>query len=144
MRSSNKCREKLYTKSWCIYGEKFNLLENSRKCYPNKQSIFRRIQNIYYEHSVDEQSFMKNNKPDIFILQHNQKEYESNKLKHVHYTVKEKDNNRILKNFYMSSGASQLSGQYKDKCLTTIKAEKIYETFFCSYYKFFNNSSNDN
>lgn len=148
MRSANRCKDKLLTDSWCISGEKLNLLETPKKYYNNKQiSITSTLETP--EFSLDEQKCRKNDrKTNRVILQLNQKDYDSankvfnRQLKHIYETVKVEDFKRILDHFYISSVYKQLPRQ-NDDILRTIDAENIYEQFFGRYYKLLEDIPND-
>lgn len=148
MRSSNRCKDKLYTESWCISGEKLKLLENPKKCYKNKQiSITSTLET--QDFSFDDQKCKKNDrKINRVILQLNQKDYDSankvlnRQLKHIYETVEIEDFKRILDSFYMSSQCRQLPRQ-NDDILSTIDTENIYEEFFGRYYKLLEDSPID-
>lgn len=144
MQSSSKCKDRSYTSSWCIQGEKLNLLENPRKCYGNRQINFTCIPDICGKDIVNGQPFMKNKQSDRVFPQLNQRDYECNKqLKHIYETVEVDEFKRILNNFYISSVYRQFPRQNSDDILMTIDAEKIYEEFFGCYYQFLQDISYD-
>lgn len=148
MRSANRCKDKLFTDSWYISGEKLNLLETPKKYYNIKQiSITSTLETR--EFSLDEQKCRKNDrKANRAILQLNRKDYDnSNKvfnrqLKHIYETVKVEDFKRILDHFYISSAYKQFPRQ-NDDILRTIDAENLYEEFFGRYYKLLEDIPND-
>lgn len=136
MRSSTRCKNKFYTNSWSISGEKLKLLENPRKCYTNKQISINSV-----PEEQQEQECAKNNKKiNRVILQLNQRDYEcanqvlNKQLKRIYETVKVEDFERILNNFYISSAYRQLPRRRNSDVLKTIDAEAIYEEFFGRFY----------
>lgn len=141
MRSFSRCKDKLYTSSWCINGEKLNLLENPRKSYSNKPIFFTSSPEVDDKHFEEEHHCMKNSKkPESEIP----KDYQCNKqLKLTYETVEVEDFKRILNHFYISSSHRQLPRQNYDDFLMTIDAEKIYEEFFGRYYQFLEDIPNE-
>lgn len=145
MRSSSRCKNKFYTSSWCISGEKLNLLENPRKCYTNKQITF------ISDPELPEANSESNNKSrkTTALLQLNQKDYEgannvlNKQLKRIYETVEVDDFKRILNNFYITCAYRQLPRLNAGDVLKTIDAENIYEQFFGQYYKFVEDTANE-
>lgn len=146
MQSTSTCKNKVYTSSWCISGEKLTLLENPRKCYTSKQISITSAPKFSFDEQKSRGDDRKNGAK--VILQLNQKDYDTannllnRQLKHIYETVKVEDFERILGNFCMSSAYRQLPLQNND-ILRTIDAENIYEYFFGRHYNFLEGIAND-
>lgn len=150
MRSSSRCKDKFYSNSWCISGEKLKLLENPRKCYSSKQIQIASAPEIQEKLLFDEQEFSKSNNKSFNrpILQLNHKDYKcdqvlNKQLRHIYETVEVEDFERILNKFYISSVYRQFPRRSDDDVLNTVDADKIYEEFFGRYYRFLEDIPND-